>query len=102
MQQFRRFARQLIGCLCRKWRFLAIPTQFRPNSYVKADYFTSVKKRHLHAAAEARRKAFPGANPRRGQEKKKALGVRLGRSQRDRFVSCEGVGRGRRGSSAGR
>jgi len=46
--------------------------QFRPVSYVKALYFTFVKKRHLQAARDNLTKAFPGANPRRGQERKKA------------------------------
>jgi len=46
--------------------------QFRPVSYVKGFYFTFVKKRHLHAASDTFRKAFPGANPRRGQERKEA------------------------------
>jgi hypothetical protein len=59
-------------CLRGKWQFLATFSQFRPDSYVKAFYFTFVKKRLLQAAADNLTKAFPGANPRRGQERKRA------------------------------
>ena len=38
-------------------------SNIRPESSVKSDYFTSMKKRHLQAAADGHRKDFPGANP---------------------------------------
>jgi hypothetical protein len=52
--------------------------QLSPNSFVKSHYFTFVKKRLLHAAADARRNDLPGANPRRGQERETGLSARLG------------------------
>ena len=72
MQQFPRFARLLTSGLLEKWRFFAVYARFRQLSYVKRIYFTFVKKRHLHAASDNLTKAFPGANPRRGQERKTA------------------------------
>jgi len=70
---------------------LAIFHNYRPYSYVKCHYFTSVKKRHLQAAADNLRKDFPGANPRRGQERKETFGARLGLRARDPFASCKGA-----------
>jgi hypothetical protein len=64
--------------------------QFRPDSYVKGIYFTSVKKRHLQAAPDNFRKAFPGANPRRGQERKEASGARLVVTRNRTFLSPVG------------
>src|SRR5689334_5526368 len=52
--------------------------QFWPVSYVKPYYFTSVKKRHLQPSSDNLKKTFPGANPRRGQERKEARSARLG------------------------
>lgn len=52
--------------------------QFWPVSYVKPYYFTSVKKRHLQPASDNLKKSFPGANPRRGQERNEARSARLG------------------------
>jgi hypothetical protein len=72
MQQFPRFARLLTSGLPRKWQFSAIDAQHRRVSYVKRFYFTSVKKRLLQAAPDNLTTEFPGANPRRGQERKTA------------------------------
>ena len=69
---FPRFAPMLTSRLLRKWRFSAAFMHFRRDSYVKAFYFAPVKKRLLQAAADNLTKAFPGANPRRGQERKRA------------------------------
>ena len=52
--------------------FPPFSTSFGPFPMSRALYFTFVKKRHLHAASDTLRKAFPGANPRRGQERKEA------------------------------
>jgi hypothetical protein len=46
--------------------------QFRPVSYVKAFYCSLMKKRLLQAVPDGLTTAFPGANPRRGQERKTA------------------------------
>jgi hypothetical protein len=50
MQQFPRFARWLTLRLPRKWPFSGVFTNFRPESYVKWLYFSSMKKQHLQAA----------------------------------------------------
>ena len=42
-------------------------------------------------AVENLRKDFPGANPRRGQERKETFGARLGLRARDPFASCKGA-----------
>jgi hypothetical protein len=55
-----------------KWRFSAVDDQFRRVSDVKRFYFTFVKKRLLQAGPDNLTTEFPGANPRRGQERKTA------------------------------
>jgi hypothetical protein len=72
MLEFPRFARLLTSSLRQNPQFSAVFAQHRRVSYVKRIYFTFVKKLHLQAARDNLTKAFPGANPRRGQERKTA------------------------------
>ena len=48
------------------------------------------EKTALQAAVDCHRKAFPGANPRRGQERKEALGARLGSRAAGSFCRLPG------------
>jgi hypothetical protein len=65
--------------------------KFWPLSDVKSHYFTSVKKRHLHATSYNLKKTVPGANPCRGQERKETQGARLGSRAAGMLCFCEGA-----------
>jgi hypothetical protein len=78
-------------------QFSAIFGNYRPYSYVKCHYFTLVKNGALQAASDNLKKVFPGANPRRGQERKEGSGARLGSLAMGPFcLRFWGFGRGRR------
>jgi hypothetical protein len=60
VQQFPRFAHRLLSRICDFWPISAVSNGFPPLLPVKGHYFTSLKKRHLKAAAEAFRNSPPG------------------------------------------
>jgi hypothetical protein len=53
-------------------------------------YCTSMKKRLLQAGPDSLTKVFPGANPRRGQERKETTGARLGSRATGSFCLMDG------------